>query len=66
MSPHIKPPKTNGSHRPRRVEVKAAVDVVKAVMLGTGALYLTTGSVIVTAIGAIIAAGLGALHMMVR
>ncbi|MFB9688974.1 hypothetical protein [Amycolatopsis plumensis] len=66
MSKSVNPSKANGSRQPGKNRITAALDVIKGIMVGTGALYLTTGSVLVTAIGAAVAAIVGGLYLVAR
>ncbi|MEV6829999.1 hypothetical protein [Amycolatopsis sp. NPDC051102] len=65
MSKRANPSKANGSRQPGKNRITVALDVIKGIMIGTGTLYLTTGSVLVTAIGAAIAV-LGGLYLVAR
>ncbi|MEV4052513.1 hypothetical protein AB0J55_15130 [Amycolatopsis sp. NPDC049688] len=65
MSKSANPSKANGSRQPGKNRITVALDVIKGIMVGTGTLYLTTGSIVVTAIGAVIAV-LGGLYLVAR
>ena len=52
-----------GSPAPRRRNPRAMLRVINGVLVGVGTLYLATGSVIMAAIGAVVAVVLAALHL---
>jgi hypothetical protein len=66
MNKSTNPSKASGSRWPKPGRARTALDVAKGVMVGVGALYLATGSALVTVIGAAVAAALGALYLVAR
>lgn len=57
---------TGSSPSPRRGDSRDVVKVIKNVLVGVGALYLATGSVVVTIIGSVVAAVLVTLYVLTR
>jgi len=65
MGKDIDVSKSSGnSPSPQRGDSRDVVKVIKTVLVGVGALYLATGSIVVTVIGSVVAAALVALYAL--